>query len=380
MHRIYFLIFLIFIVHSIFNLEKLVFVNEVFSFLGILILMSSILLKKEKLDHTSRLVILFFLFMSLYAIYSYLFLRVGSNYEYFRTLPIVYSIPSYFLGVRFVGSGAFSRFLEISKIKVIRYSIAFSSVFVGGRLSNQILFPILSNNEKNKMFFIFLMLTIFLIFKGGATSFIYFLFILLFQLLKKKEIFYRIIVNNTFYITCIMLLITINYIYYDLFTSFIFFGWDFFEYGADVNLIWRYAYWNYMFDINISKNPLLGIGFGTPLFDSYDPHSWFITMASPEDEFLPYTHGTHNSLIYLLVRSGIIGLLLFLLPIYHIFKEILVNKLYKSYLIESLLISFMFLIIALLFNVFLETPLYASVFWITLGILSGEVKMAGKQP
>jgi hypothetical protein len=131
--------------------------------------------------------------------------------------------------------------------------------------------------------------------------------------------------------------------------------------SIDGNTTWRLVIWK---QIIVDKFPanLFGLGFGTPMLRYY-PIKDYSKLST-----LPYVMGGHNSFIYLFGRLGIIYLFL-IIPIYiKLFKEYFYNKQYY-YANNQVFIFWSFFIISVMafFNPILESPLFASGYWMLLG-------------
>jgi hypothetical protein len=109
-------------------------------------------------------------------------------------------------------------------------------------------------------------------------------------------------------------------------------------------------------------NNLFGLGFGTPMIKYYPIEDY------KKLEALPYVMGAHNSFIYLFGRLGIIYLIL-IIPVYiSVFKNYFYYKQYY-YSNNQVLIFWSFFVVTIiaLFNPALESPLFASGYWLLLG-------------
>ena len=132
----------------------------------------------------------------------------------------------------------------------------------------------------------------------------------------------------------------------------------------DGNTTWRLVIWN---QILVDKFPanLLGIGFGTPMLQAY-PIDDYSKLAT-----LPYVMGGHNSFIYLFGRLGIPFLLLITLIYITVFKEYFYHRQYH-YSTNQILVFWSFFAITVMafFNPILESPLFASGYWMLLGFIA----------
>jgi hypothetical protein len=137
--------------------------------------------------------------------------------------------------------------------------------------------------------------------------------------------------------------------------------------SLDVNTTWRLVLWKEVLVDNFPGN-ILGLGFGTPMM------KYFPVEDYNKLDTLPYVIGAHNSYIYLFGRLGI-PYLFFLFSVYiKIFKEYFYYKTYY-YSNKTILIFFSFFAISIvaLFNPTLESPVYASLYWILLGFLAKAI-------
>src|SRR5690606_39988013 len=88
-----FLFFLLFVAHGLFMyMERYVFTNEIFSAIGLLILLTQLMTKKFVVPKTAA-VILFVLAYSAFSFVWHYHVNVGASaYEKLRTTPIAYSL------------------------------------------------------------------------------------------------------------------------------------------------------------------------------------------------------------------------------------------------------------------------------------------------
>jgi hypothetical protein len=139
----------------------------------------------------------------------------------------------------------------------------------------------------------------------------------------------------------------------------------------DGNSTWRAVFWYRLIKERFPEN-LIGIGFGTPLLDY---KKGLDTVESEyNDEHDIHVSGCHNTYLTLSVRLGIIFLVTILIIFSTIFYEF---YRYKNYYINNnlylLFISFFSVSIIGLFNLVLESPTGASLFWGLLGFLSSAI-------
>lgn len=357
-------IFLIYATSLIFpNTERFIYNNELFSILGLTVLLStkleSLKLKKE-----------------LYAIYIFIFYGIfefcisiqtileTQPYLTLRTMPVWYSIFSFFLGVYCLKQ--FSTKSIIQFRNRVRY-ISWVPLFITGfRLTPQVLFAILAGEYKK---YFLALIVIFCLIKGGSTSYTALVVTIgLFTIISFPQL--RKIIGKKTLLLVIFLAMLSLYLLAPYLTKFLAVGYD--GIGGDNNSTWRLMLWIYLFKEVFLNNPILGIGFGTPLFDLANVPS-FITTDNGS-RFTEYTLGTHNSFFFVSLRLGSIGLILTALIhcqlFAHAIKSLRNNqhKISSGITLSLILASAMFVNSAL-FNVVLESPLYAGNYWFTFGLM-----------
>ena len=131
--------------------------------------------------------------------------------------------------------------------------------------------------------------------------------------------------------------------------------------SLDGNNTWRLVLWKEIIVDDFPKN-IFGMGFGTPAL-KYFPVEDIYKIPS-----LPYVLGSHNSFIYLFGRLGIVYVFLsgviYLVVIREYFKH---KEYYTSNNQLLVFLSFFAISIIALFNTVLESPIYASAYWLVLG-------------
>ncbi len=131
--------------------------------------------------------------------------------------------------------------------------------------------------------------------------------------------------------------------------------------GIDGNNTWRLELWKEIIVDNFPAN-LFGLGFGTPAL------KYFPVEDISKIPTLPYVLGGHNSFVYLFGRLGIVYVVLMAIMYMVIFKEYFRNKdYYIANNQELVFLSFFSISVIALFNTVLESPIYASAYWLILG-------------
>ena len=304
-------------------------------------------------------------------------LRMDSFYYYLRNTVIVSSMFSFFIGFYCL------KYLEEFIIKIrnlLRYYVSFFlfmpvSYLFFERYGMATVFPSLFKNGKRLTTLTFLIILnfIYAVTYTSSTSFvlgIFYIFILFTPGYKffKQTVVVALVIFSFFFIVVQenLSLIKPGFSFYD-------------EYpiknvmssnailGLDPNNTWRLILWKQLI-VDQFPNNLFGLGFGTPAL-TYYPVADFSKLSS-----LPYVLGAHNSYIYLFSRLGIIYLLL-VIPIYsRVFREYFYFKnYYKQNNSILLFYSFFAISIISLFNPTLETPIFASSYWLLLGFVTRSI-------
>jgi hypothetical protein len=141
----------------------------------------------------------------------------------------------------------------------------------------------------------------------------------------------------------------------------------------DGNSTWRLVFWYRMIVENFPMN-LIGIGFGTPLID-YEPGLTTVSGGNT-DEHDAHVIGAHNTYLTVAVRLGVLFLLFVLLVYAKVFKEYYNH--FKYYTSRGYFIYFWaFFAISIigLFNLTLESPIYASLYWVLLGFVARVIEI-----
>jgi hypothetical protein len=119
---------------------------------------------------------------------------------------------------------------------------------------------------------------------------------------------------------------------------------------------------------------IIGKGFGTPLFP-YQPGVSTV-RADGDDEYVSHVTGAHNTYITLFSRLGIGFALIFILMYRSIFREFFIYfKYYNRQRLIFIFMAFLSLSIIGLFNLVLESPIFASMYWILLGFISKAITL-----
>lgn len=146
--------------------------------------------------------------------------------------------------------------------------------------------------------------------------------------------------------------------------------------NLDGNTTWRAVLWYRLLAERFPEN-VLGIGMGTPLLE-YQP-GMTTTDSEYEDEYNAHVFGLHNTYLTLAIRLGILYLVFTLMIYDRVFREYYG---FKNYYRRNNLYLFFWSFFAItgvgLFNLLLESPTVASLYWITLGFVAKVIYHRGQ--
>jgi len=344
-------------------IEKRLFVNEIFSLIGFYLFLSKPVLHRKN-DCIYNCVIFIIFVFSAYVFASLMFFE--SFYGYLRNTVLVYSVFAFFLGIRL-----YDALMKIGKKNLLLIS-AFLPSGDFYRTSYAAMLPLyLSKHAKRfnwwtVLFIITIMLGV-KIYYGGSTSIAVILLLVFFYILNNKFKLPALIIAISLSILFFIFMqphlyaLTNEYNLYDLISmNYIF--------QIDGNATTRAFMWAYLF-YEVFLDNVMGIGLGTTMFPWEFYHDK-LQMWEISDPYLEYTLGAHNSFLTVLVRFGFIGVLPFVILYRRIIKDFMKDKRdpTKQY---TLYFYFSFLIVSgcALVAVVLESPMHASLYWGSLGIL-----------
>lgn len=143
---------------------------------------------------------------------------------------------------------------------------------------------------------------------------------------------------------------------------------------TDLNGLWRPALWSHLYG-RFLQHPW-GLGLGTPLFETWLDGFMFLHLYRPGEN---YVQGAHNSFITFFARLGIPCVVLFSLLFFYsvklalqVFSSLHFRPLQTSEgrLLTGCFLSIMFITVSASFNVVLESPLSAGIFWFSFGLFA----------
>lgn len=143
-------------------------------------------------------------------------------------------------------------------------------------------------------------------------------------------------------------------------------------FNIDHNTSWRFIFWYRTLVESFPQN-LLGVGVGTPILP-YLPGAATSDLLFP-DEHIAHVIGTHNTFITIFVRFGIFALFIFIIIYRNVMRDFFShrNYYYSNRNDLSIFLSFVALTAVGMFNLLIETPTLAALFWISLGLVAGAI-------
>lgn len=366
-HPVYYLFFIFFLWYgnhaAIFFKHKFP-LNEMFSLFGFFLFVSNPVIYRKK-DYLYNCVMMILFIFSVYALFSLLIFK--SFYGYLRNLVLLYSIFSFFLGIKF---------FDVLEFIGKRDLLFFSALLPSGefyRTSYAASLPLYISRYFKSFNRLVLGIIIFIVmgvklYYGGTTSIFIILTLLFFSLINKKRwrfavvIFIGMVTAFLLYMRPYLLFLLEDQYRLDnvvrLNPLFL----------VDPNATTRIFMWCYLF-FKVFLQNLFGIGLGTILL----PHDFVwedLRMWFQDDPYYEYTLGAHNSFVTVAVRFGIIGIAPFIVLYWKLIKDFLKERaLSRDSRLYFFYASFIMITGIASLNVVLESPLLASFYWGILGIL-----------
>ncbi|MGB8190932.1 MAG: hypothetical protein WCF67_03390 [Chitinophagaceae bacterium] len=367
-----FTVAVLYIISPYFFEKKLLF-NELLSAIGL----GMLAVKRFRTgnDPVSICMVLLLTWCTLHALTS--LARMDTFYYYLRNMVIMYSMFAFFAGfylLKYLG-----RFVD----KARAFLRGFISLFLliplprifFERFGVAMLFPALFKNTANR--WIGLMLIVINIIYGISYKSATAIFVAAFFILLFISWGYRFFMQT---MVCLLVIFTVMFIYLHPNLALISENFTFDTenpiyrvigshplLSIDGNSTWRLVLWDQLLVDDFPAN-IFGLGFGTPAI-KYHPVEDYSKLHT-----LPYVLGGHNSYVYLFARLGIVYILLTAFIYMYVFREYFYHKRYYFANKQVLIFwSFFTVSIIALFNPALETPIYASAYWMLLGFTARAI-------
>lgn len=366
-----------------FIFERILFFNEILSLLGFIYFVKFSIREGGRFFYPKntiyRCVLLFITLCSLYAIASLPFKT--SWYYYFRNLSIIYSVFTFFLGYHLY----YKQFDFFNRVRKAIYGYALICFAIGApglidRNAYSFWFSLLQRNWKLVSVVMFILLHILYVLSYTSLTVIMILgFIIGVRFFIKTYLQFKIALAFGFFSFLVVFLLAMPYLKlygqggYSLFGNALYVYSHHPWFWIDPNSSWRLIFWYRSVVENFPGN-LLGSGVGTPLLPYLENIN---TTGLPfNDEYIAHVIGTHNTFVTVLARFGIVSLLLLALIYRSVFREFFK---YKQYYIQNkndlgLFLGFLTLTAVGLFNLVIESPTIAGLFWVSLGFVSRAIQ------
>ena len=343
------------------------YINEIFALCGFIVYIYRKYYKQLRFDIKNPISVLnwFLIILFLRIVLSLILNPVFDLYIFLRTISVFYSVFIFFLGIHIANN------IKINCYTYYPYLIAAA---VAGWFHGLYISVILYQGKVNRLFIISLLLAgvaILIRVEGNSSTTMCILaFWIVWFLLEKKQNLLFILRKRMVMILFISVLSSILFIYFsykDTFIQFSNHGYDVFGNDIDRNSYWRLMYWYFLIEQTVIKYFLLGIGFGVKMFSHNESviQGWLVNNT--DNDYMEYVLGPHNSLIFLFTRTGLLGLITFLLVLSsfakYFLKYININRKYMYVYIAINMV--------MLFNVTLESPFFSIYYWTALGLAYG---------
>lgn len=385
-HFLWLLLFLFGLNNHVF--ERQFYFNEILSLAGFVIFLYFLIANKKKNESIfpkSQIFKYVLFFIGLCVVHLIVSIpQKTSWYFYFRNSVIFYSSFAFFFG--FYGFKYLTEFLKGIRIPLglyLLYALIFPSIYLLERFMGAAFFPLLFKKYNKYSLLGIVILTGLLIYSYESLTAVAVSLIVLFLVVNNS---YKLLKVGTF-TTLIFAVIVFAYLkpHLEKYTTppYLLFGniekvsEDSKLLQIDENTTWRAVFW---YRVTVERFPenLLGIGFGTPML-AYRKGYDTVPVAN-DDEHDIHVSGAHNTYLTLTLRLGVLFLLIICLIFRKVFKFFYAKKKYLMEENEFLYFYSFFTVAAIgLFNLILETPTGASMFWGFLGVIAAIIYKKEKQ-
>ena len=379
-----FLALLAFMAHAvILDLQRYAFTNEAFSLLGAFSLTYIIFSRKLRADKISLAIFIILSYAAVSFTIHYTTNKYAGAYEKLRTLPIAYSMLCFYFGYCILNRTLNGK-LFTKSAGLIRICAGSTALFIGGVLAPPAAIALTYLHKKNRTKIYISLITFittlfitkaFILGSGDLNLTILVMLAFVITMLFFRNSLFKLINNVNLINIIILFALIISSTKFISRTVFFPIAYDLsiFSDTFDVNALWRLMFWSKTIDDMTLSEWMFGIGLATPIFNEADPLSAFIIASDPDALYRPYTLGLHNSPLTFFVRFGFLGLALVTYIITRTIKGLVQQNNLKN---EVLFLSLTSILIASIFNVIWESPLYAGIFWAIVGISAKQCSEA----
>jgi hypothetical protein len=361
------------------HIERVLYLNELFSLAGFVVFLKFRFLSRNiHAFHIKRGVSGFIVVGVFFLAISYLFYDIHF-YGYLRNSQMIYSAFSFFFGLK-VFNYIYSR--QVSKLSFLGI-ILFAHLWGEWSYSLAVLAPGFYMRNSTMQRYLLVVLLLFFVAYGeslvmgtsGGTTAIVILFLIVsisfIFLLRKANVAAKWMIGALLGVLLISLPIFLpltNVLWED--------GLQVFHQEIvellsieDMNTSWRIGIWVTLISKRFFKE-FWGIGMGVSLFPEGIENIFL--MNQENDPFFLYTVGAHNSFLTVLIRLGPVGLGMIVMMYWGLVASLrrhVQNWFSRDDILRfSIFLSVLMITAQALVHVIIESPLYSSVFWVSWGL------------
>lgn len=361
--------------------ERLLYFNEIISLLGFFYFINFSFTGSFKFRYIkSELYLLVLLFLSLFLAHAALSLVTKTNwYYYLRGLSIVYSVFAFFLGVKLYKS-QYDFYHRLRHLIVGWGIFSFSWAKIG--LIDRMAFSFWLVLPQRKWGLIQIIVTsilfgLYVLSYTSLTVVITYLVLMSLLYINSYTLFRNLAVLGLLLIVIVFVAAIPSLKLYAI-NKTLLFGDVLFVYNqhplfqVDHNTSWRIVFW-YRTLVEAFPINLAGIGIGTPMLP-YIPGNTTTDLLF-DDEYISHVIGAHNTYVSIFIRFGVLSTILFVLIYRKVLREFFMYKRYYFGNRNDLAIFLAFFSISVvgLFNLVIESPTFAALYWISLGFVAAAI-------
>jgi hypothetical protein len=363
-----------------FLFERVLFFNELLSAIGFYFFLKSSFTPSGKLilpiNVIYRCVFYYILLGFFYALVS---LMLKTNwYYYFRNISIIYSAFSFFIGYHlYTQQYPFFRKMQRKVIAFALLAFGWRWAFLIDRNSYSFLLMQVQKNWRLKSFLALMVLLLIYLVAFTSATVVMIMMALVAVLFIRRYAYFKLLVFAVAILVVGFFVFTSPYLELYKINSTLFGDVDFvYSQHAllklDNNTSWRLILW-YRTLVEAFPHNVLGIGIGTPLLP-YVPGAVTQDSGVP-DEYWAHVSGLHNTFATVFVRFGILSLVLFGIIYRQVFREYFRFKKYyfRHQNDANLFLGFITLTCVGIFNLLIESPTLASLYWVSLGFVAKAI-------
>lgn len=366
-----------------FLFERILLFNELLSLIGVGYFVSSSFTKSGQfILPRSAIYKCVLAFIGLGIFYAFISLRLKTNwYYYFRNASIIYSAFGFFIGYHLYTPQYF--FFQKIKNKIYGYALvalAWRWPFLIDRNSYSYLLAVVQ--KKWTLHSLGLLMVVLVLYFAAFTSATVPMIMAAIGALVviRSYAYFKLLTLSAGVAFVIFFSLAVPYLKLYHTDSTKLFGNVEYVYSQhplfqlDANTSWRFILW-YRAVVENFPNNLTGIGIGTPLLPYTEGATTQTTGTT--DEYWAHVSGLHNTFITLFYRFGILFIVIIALIYRQVMREFFIHK--KYYLHHrndfSLFIGFVVLTMVGLFNLLLDSPTLASLYWVSLGFVAKAINV-----